>query len=182
MKKNLFFLLLAVILLTPWPVAYAYDNGLAAAPAVRIEAAAPDQPGWTAFSRAIGGLPQPVDLFYVDTSGTPADTLFALYLTNAYELSQHYRYLILKIGLYAGDESGNWGKMASGTGESFGDAYITMRNGGIDISLPGYARYKLTLDSGSFYCYQGGKGEDLTPRFYLAAGEEMTDDHDVAFR
>ncbi|MFC1964162.1 hypothetical protein ACFLV1_02135 [Chloroflexota bacterium] len=173
MKKKLLFLILSLILLTPWPVAYAYDNGLASELPVRIEAATADQPGWTAYGRAIGGVSQPVDLFYVDTAETAADTVFTLYLTNAYQLSNYYRYLILNIAVYTRDESDNWEKLGSSSGEVFADTYLTMRNGGVSFSLPGYARYKLTVDGGSFYCYRSGDGADLAPRFYLEAGEEM---------
>ncbi|MFC1962322.1 hypothetical protein ACFLWN_04715 [Chloroflexota bacterium] len=171
MKKNLLFVLLAIVLLTPWPVAYAYDNGLAEQSPVRIEAATVNLPGWTAYGSAIGGVSQPGDVFYVDTVNTAMDTLFTLHLTNAYELSHYYRYLILEIGIYHQDEAGAWEKLTSGNSGVFPDTYLTMRDGYVSFCLPGYTRYKLTVDGGSFYCYPAGDGADTVPRLYLSADE-----------
>ena len=66
MKRKLIFVLLAALLLTPWPVAYAYDDGMVGQPQVQIEAAAPATvPELNAFGKAVGGI-TPGDLFYIN--------------------------------------------------------------------------------------------------------------------
>ena len=88
MKKKLIFALLAAILLTPWPVAYAYDNDMAGQSAMEIEAAEPAAaPHWNAFGNAIGGV-TPGDLFYIDIGNIATDIPVTLYITNVNELLQ----------------------------------------------------------------------------------------------
>ena len=36
--------------------------------------------------------------------------------------------------------------------------------------LPGFARYKITIDGGCFYSYGAGGGDAAAPRFYLTTG------------
>ena len=168
-KKKLLFFLIAAVLLTPWPVAYAYDNGLAQQTPVRIEAAAAGTTAWTAYGNAIGGVSAPVDIFYVDAADSPLDTSVTLHLTNAYELSRHYRYLILKVGVYAQDAADEWERATSRSGEVFPDTYLTMRNGNVSFPLAGYAKYKLTIDGGSFYCNTAAADGGIAPQFYLSA-------------
>ena len=171
MKKNLIFILLATLLLTPWPVAYAYDNDMAEQAPIRIEAApASVAPGWHAYGNAIGGVSSPGDLFYIDATDSAIDTLVTLYLTNNDELVYYYRYLILGVGVYAQNDTGQWEKAATGDGELIPDTYLTMRNGRVIFHLRGYARYKLTIDGGSFYCFPAGSdGSSVSPKFYLTA-------------
>jgi len=165
-----FFPLLATLLLLPWPVAYAYDadGALSGQDAVQIEVAEVSaQPTWTAFGKAIGGV-TPGDLFYIDATDNPADIQVNVYITNAQELISCYRNLILKVGVYAEDDSGEWEKAAMGNGELIPDTFITMRNGQVSFTLPGYANYKVTIDSGSFYCTRTkADGGSLSPQFYL---------------
>ena len=172
MKRNPVFLMLAIILLTPWPVAYAYDNDMVGQAPIQIEAAtASAAPSWQAYGNAIGGVSTPGDLFYVDMTENPVDTSVTLYLTNADELVRYYRYLILKIGVYVQNEAGQWDEFVDSNGEPLPDTYLTMRNGRVSLYLPGYARYKLTIDGGSFYCFPaGGDGGSVSPEFYLTVG------------
>ncbi|MFH1169773.1 MAG: hypothetical protein V1691_03660 [Chloroflexota bacterium] len=168
--RRFIFPALAVALLTPWPVAYAYDNSAAAAAApAQVEAAGPqDMPGWTTFGNAIGGVSKPGDLFYIDFTDTAADTPVSLYITNAEELVHHYRYLILKVGIYVQTGADQWQEAVAPDGAALTDTYITMRNGRLSFILPGYARYKITIDGGSFYCYQSGDNTgSASPKFYL---------------
>ena len=165
-----FFPLLATLLLLPWPVAYAYDTdgALSGQDAVQIEVAEVSaQPTWTAFGKAIGGV-TPGDLFYIDATNNTADIQVNLYITNAQELISCYRNLILKVGVYAEDDTGEWEKAAMGNGELIPDTFITMRNGQVSFTLPGYANYKVTIDGGSFYCTTTkANGGSLSPQFYL---------------
>jgi len=167
--KRLFFPFLAILLLTPWPVAYAHDAGSAATgqELAQIEIAeSAVAPTWTAFGRAIGGV-TPGDLFYIDASGIAADITITLYLTNAGELIHLYRYLIMEVGVYA-KSSGGWEKATLWNGKPVPDTYITLRNGQVNFLLPGYAKYKISLDSGSFYCFgSNADGEMFSPQFYL---------------
>ncbi len=90
MKKHLFFILLAILLLTPWPVAYAYDTALAGVEPMQVAVTpAPDTavPSYSVYGRAIGGV-APGDLFYVDAADDSADMVVTLYVTNADERSR----------------------------------------------------------------------------------------------
>ena len=169
MKTQLIFALFAILLLTPWPVAYAYDNAMAGEEPVQIEVAGSSvAPSWSTFGGAIGGVTNPGDLFYIDTTNSTTDILVTLHLTNAEELIRYYRYLILNVGIYVDNGIDQWEPAAATNGETLPDTYITMRNGKVSFGLPGYARHKVTVDSGSYYCFgnssNGGSG---SPKFYL---------------
>jgi hypothetical protein len=46
-----------------------------------------------------------------------------------------------------------------------------MQNGQVSFTLPGYARYKITIDKGCFYYYGDSDGEGaVAPEFYLTVG------------
>ena len=166
MKRKLIFSLLAVFLLSPWPVVYAYDEALASNTPLSIEAVAPGAtPVINAYGKAIGGG-TPGDLFYVDASGSGEDMPFTLYITNADELVRQYRYLNLDVGIYVYTFDAGWER--AGTGD--GDIYITMHNAVTSFILPGFARYKITIDGGCFYSYGAGGGDAAAPRFYLTTG------------
>jgi len=157
---RLIFPFFCVLLLAPWPIAYAYDTVNAAESPVQVTVAE-TTPGITAFGKAIGSV-KPGDLFYVDASNSAADIDVNLYLTNASELIHNYRYMILEIGVYVQNNVGGWEKAAlPGT-------YLTLRNGDVSFHLPGYARYRITAEGGSFYCLTADKTDgDVSPRFYL---------------
>ena len=165
-----FFPLIVLLLLAPWPVAYAhtYDDDMAGQSSVRIEVAeASAAPSWTAFGKAIGGV-TPGDLFYIDATDNPADVTVTLYITNAQELIHNYRYLILEVDIYAESDTGEWGKASMGNGEPVPETLITMRNGHADFTLPGLAEYKVAIDSGSFYCTTTNTDSGSpSPQFYL---------------
>ena len=157
---RLVFPLLCVLLLAPWPIAYAYDTVSAAEPPVQITAAEA-APSIAVFGKAIGSV-SPGDLFYIDASDSPADIEVNLYLTNASELVHNYRYMVLKVGVYVQSGGNGWEKA------NLPDTYLTMRNGGVGFRLQGYARYRVSLDGGSFYCLGTNKNDgDISPRFYL---------------
>ena len=163
------FPLIALLLLAPWPVAYAYDTDIMASQdAVQIEIAeAAAKPTWTAFGRAIGGVSTPGDLFYIDMTDKSADSKVTLYLTNVPELINCYRFLALNVGVYA--ESGDdWERATGSDGKPIPDTIISMRNGQVSFILPGYARYKVTIDGGGFYCTNVNADDgSLSPRFHL---------------
>ena len=170
MKKNLLFALVVILLLAPWPVAYAYDNDMVGEGPVQIEAAeASAAPSLKVFGNAIGGV-TPGDLFYIDTANTSIDIPVTLYLTNTDELIRHYRYLNLKVEVYVQTGTDQWEKITEYNGELIPDTYITMRNGYVSFTLPGCARYKVAIDSGCFYAYRATTdGASYSPKFYLAA-------------
>ena len=159
-----FFPLIVLLLLAPWPVAYAhsYDaNAMGEQDGVRMEAAEVSaQPTWTAFGKAIGGVTSG-DLFYIDATDNPADIQVTLYITNARELIGCYRYLILEVGVYAESDTGEWEKAST-------DTFITLRNGYVRFTLPGLAKYKVTIDGGSYHCTTTDiDSGSLSPQFYL---------------
>jgi len=166
-KKFIF--LLAVFLLAPWPVAYAYDNAMAEEEPVQVEAAESSAaPSWSVFGGAIGGVTNPGDLFYIDMTNSAADALVTLHLTNTEELIHYYRYLILRVGVYVETGIDQWEPSTAANGEMIPDTYVTMRNGRVSFTLPGYARHKVTIDSGSFYCFRNSPdGGSSSPKFYL---------------
>jgi len=169
------FPLLALLLLAPWPVAYAhtYNDDMAGQDAVRIEVAEPSlAPSWTAFGKAIGGV-TPGDLFYIDAADNPTDIVVTLYITNAQELIGCYRYLILKVGVYVESNAGQWDKAPMANGGLIPDTFITMRDARVSFTLPGYTKYKATIDSGSFYCTNTeADGGSLSPQFYLTVDQQ----------
>jgi len=168
------FPLLVLLLLTPWPIAYAYDvSGTEAGQeTVQIEIAeASAQPTWTVFGNAIGGV-ETGDLFYVDATGNAADTVVTLHLTNASELVHNYRYLTLKVGVYVETDEGEWEKAAQWNGEPIPDTFITMRNGQVSFTLVGLAKYKVAIDGGSFNSFTGNAEEgSLSPQFFLTVDQ-----------
>ena len=165
------FPLVALFLLAPWPIAYAYTytDDSTDQDAIRVEVAEPSvSPTWTAFGKAIGGVSTPGDLSYIDATDNPADVEVTLYITNAQELIACYRNLILKVGVYTEGAGGEWEKASMGNGEVVADTFITMQNGQVSFTLPGYAKYKVAIDSGSFYCTTTNTDKgSLSPQFYL---------------
>ncbi len=168
------FPLLATLLLVPWPIAYAhtYTNDITGHNAVRIEVAEPSAaPSWSAFGKATGGVTTPTDLFYIDATGNTADIQTILYLVNAQELSYCYRYLILKVKVYVKNDIGAWQEASMSNGGLIPDTFITLHNGQVSFTLPGYAEYKVTINRGSFYCITTNTDRgSLSPEFYLEAG------------
>ncbi len=167
------FPVLAVLLLAPWPVAYAYDfnDGMVSPNGVRLEIAeAPSQPAWRVNRNAIGGVGEPIDLFYIDTADRAADTPVNLYLTNAEELIGRYRYMILNVGIYKEGSDGGWEKFSGPDYENMTEIFITLRDARVNFNLPGYGEYKITIDGGSYYLTGADNGAGgLSPRFYLTA-------------
>lgn len=172
-KKS--FPLLAILLLAPWPVAYAhnYNGNITRQDAVQIEVAeASAMPSWSTFGRAIGGIDTPGDLFYVNAAENPADIVVTLYLTNAQELIRCYSYLILKVGVYVQSSTDQWQKASGGNGEPIPNTFITLRNGRVSFTVPGHAKYKVTIDSGCFYCTRTDADRgSVSPQFYLTADQ-----------
>lgn len=164
---KLIFPLIALGLLLPWPVAYAADaTGGIGEDEVRIEIAEETIPNFTACGKAIGGVPYG-DLFYIDATNDTADKVVTLYLTNADELINHYTFMNLRIGVYV-DSSGEWEPAFSSNGELIPEAILSMRNGQVGFLLPGFAKYKVSVNGGAFYCTNANEGEGgLSPQLFL---------------
>ncbi len=159
---------IALLLLLPWPIAYAASvDDEASEDTVQIEIAElSDKPNSTAFGKAIGGV-NPGDLFYINATNNTADIVATLYLTNAQELINHYTFMTLKVGVYA-ENNGEWEKASGSNGELIPDTILSMRNGQVSFLLPGYAKYKVTIDGGSFYCHNADPDRPgLSPQLYL---------------
>ena len=166
------FPLLALLLLAPWPIAYAHDynNGTTGQDnAIRIEVAETSlAPAWTAFRGTIGGITTPIDLFYIDATQNDTDITVNLYLTNPHELSHCYRYLILKVSVYSESKTRGWEKAYQTNGAPLTDTFITLSNARLVLNLPGYTKYKITIENGSFYCINTNTDKgSLEPQFYL---------------
>lgn len=173
MWKVLTSILIIIIILFFVPrlvsAAYGQTAGNTGEPAIRVEAADPSvAPSAEFFGKAIGGV-KPGDLFYVDATDSPRDVSVSLYLTNSDELIHYLRYLTLKVAVYVEDGHGRWIKLLL-DGSVFPDTYITLQNSPVNFILPGLARYKVTVNSGCYYCLSvGPDGRDMSPQFYLEA-------------
>lgn len=155
------FPIIAILLLAPWPIAYAYDNGASAENDVQITVAeAALAPKGTVYNRATGRI-VPGDLYYLDATGRSADISASLTLTNAAELSHRFTYMTLKVGIYGERQSDQWEKVSSQ------DVLITLQNAQTSFTLGGYAAYKITIDSGSFYCINNKNKDGVSPQLYL---------------
>ena len=167
---KIIFPLIAILLLAPWPVAYAYsyEDEHFRPGTIQIEAAEPSSaPSAVAFGRAVSGV-TPGDLFYIDATDSIADITVTLHLTNVDKLSRGYRYFILEVGVYGEGDAGEWVRASGYGGEPVPETFINLRNGNVSFSLYGYARYKITIDGGSFYCMATDiDGGNLSPKFYL---------------
>jgi len=168
--KVLRFTLVFFILLFLGPqltsLAYGESTGDSGQAGIQVEAAeSPTTPEITIFGKAIGGV-TPGDLFYVDATGSSCDILISLYITNADVLISHLRYLNLKVAVYYEDENGQWSKTPLRDSYLPADTYLTLHNSPVNITLPGYARYKIAIDSGCYYCINAGTGGDnISPQF-----------------
>lgn len=170
-RTKIIFICLAAILLLPWPVAYAHDasDGVLEDKTIQMEVAeASALPTWSAFGRAIGGV-TPGDLFYIDATNNQADFVVTLHITNPDELIHCYRYMILKVGTYVESNAGEWTEASSFDGQPIPDTLITLRNGQVSFILPGYAKYKVTIDGGCFNCNPTTNEGSASPQFYLTA-------------
>jgi len=174
-KLRKFFPLLAFLLLAPWPIAYAHDyaNASPQSTEIQVQIAEPSaSPSWQVFGKAIGGVSTPGDLFYVDAYEYPTDILVTLYITNTNELSRCYNYLILKVGVYVEGNTDEWAAVSSCDGQPIPDTFITMRNGRVSFTLPGDAKYKVTIDGGSFRCTTTNtNGGSASPGFHLTTDQ-----------
>ena len=175
MRKIVTFILIIITVLFFIPrlssIAYGQANGDDGKQAIQVAAA--DQstaPSAEFYGKAIGSVTAG-DLFYVDTAGSPADITLSLYITNTGELTHYLRYLTLQVAVYVEDTHGQWIKPQV-SGEEYPEIYLTLQNSPVTFTLPGGPRYKVTIDSGCFYCLSAGNaGDNITPRFYLDAGK-----------
>ena len=164
------FPLIAVLILAPWPVAYAYnyDDVQAGRGTVRIEVAEPSAaPSGNVFRRSVGSI-TPGDLFYIDATANTADIIVTLHLTNTEELYHSYRYLTLEVGVYVENYSGKWERARGYDGEPVPETFISLQTGYASFVLGGRDRYKITVDGGSLYCLNSNANRgSLSPNFYL---------------
>ena len=167
---KLIFPFIAILLLAPWPIAYAYtyEGEMTSQGAVRVEAAdASVAPSAIAFGRSVGSV-TPGDLFYINAIDSASDFSVTIHMTNAGELSQCYRYFVVELVAYVQDETGSWVRTTAYDNQDFNAVCLDMKNGNVSFSLPGCARYKLAVEGGSFYCMAiSADGGSLAPNFYL---------------
>jgi len=162
---------LVIFALAPWTLNYAYgaagdvpeDNP------VQIQVAEDSaMPGWQAYGKAIGGIGTPGDLFYFDVTERGGDITASLCIVNTQQLFHCYRYLTLRVGVYVQNSTGDWERASCMNGEPLPETYLTLRTGQVSFMLPGGAKYKLTIDGGSFYCRGTNVyGGSTSPRFNL---------------
>lgn len=168
MKRKLLFGFLLAMLLIPWPVAYAYDDGSDGVYPLTIEERdAAHAPSLKGYGNAIGSV-EPGELFYIDSMNPDLDLSFILFFTNLDDMAVSFRYMNLAIGVYADDGSGGWIEVTD-YGSRSSDLYLTMYTGSVEFTLNGYSRYKVTVDRGCFYAYALKPGQSVAvPEFYLS--------------
>jgi len=170
MKKKLLFITLILILLCPWPVAYAHEHSMAGTQPGGVtvtSAGSADKPTLEVVGGGIGGL-SPGHLFYIDSVDCGADVSAALHLTNSDELVKYFRYVILKVGVWKQAADGEWQRARLSSGEVVPDTYLSMQNGMVTYRLPGYARYRISIDGGCNYSLGAvAGGSPVSPSFYL---------------
>lgn len=128
-----------------------------------------DAPAATFYGNAIGSV-KSGDLFFINAVNVPQDMTLNLYITNIDQMVPVLRYMTLEIIIYREDAAGQWEKVQLKEGAAFPPLFLTMRNGQVMFDLPGLARYKVTVGSGSFYCNPAGENmENTAPQFYLEA-------------
>ena len=163
-------LILSFFLLAPWPAAFAYEmnGGQVGTGAVRIEVADAAKPSADVSGNAIGSF-TPGDLFYIHADNYPAEVIAELSIVNAAELIRRYRYLILKVGVYYQDSTGQWQPAWGDDGALLPETYLTLHNGRVSFNLPPYAKYRITVEDGSFYTNSAAPGGgSASPQLYLA--------------
>jgi hypothetical protein len=170
MKRNFLVVLVAALLLAPWPIVYAYEGVNAdSETSPTIQAAAAEYgPVIKAYGNAVGKVTSG-ELFYIDLTGTQVDSRYQLMITNSDELVHDYRFMNLKVGIYVqGEDENHWTKMAATNGDKLPDMFITMFTGTVDFNLRGGTRYKIIIETGCFYCYGlTQEAEAAAPSFYL---------------
>jgi hypothetical protein len=175
-KIHKFTLSAAVLLLLPWVTSAvsSASRGSSVPAGSRIEAADRAVVPAATFSGNAYGSVTPGDLFYFYAADGPPDMTASLYLTNAHELAGYLSYLILKVTLYSATRDGQWQPITGPSGSPEGsEAYLTLRNSPVKFTVHGSTRYKIRIDSGSFYCLPVGAGRDnQPPKFYLTLENE----------
>ena len=171
MKRNFFIVLIAALLLAPWPIVYAWDSANAdTINGSMIQSASTETaPRINAYGNAVGKV-SPGDLFYVDMTGVQGDADYQLIITNANDLVHSYRFMNLKVGVFVqGEDANHWNQLTTASGDPVPDIYITIVTGTVNFKLPGGAKYKITIDTGCFYAYGLYNGEKAAiPNFYLS--------------
>ncbi len=170
MKRNFIFVLIAAMLLAPWPVVYAYDGVNADTGTPIITPADPAlAPQIKPFGNTVGKV-SPGDLFRIDTSGMQSDTTYELIIANADELISDYRFLNFKVGILVQNAEGNWEQLTDTCGNALPEIYISMHSGRVDFTLPGGCVYKVVIEKGCFY-YYGIKTDTAAaiPVFYISS-------------
>ncbi len=168
MKRKFLFGLLMAALLVPWPVAYAYDGGAAAAgyPVAVTPAAGDLTPQVTVYGAAFGSV-GPGDLFYIDTANTTMDVSFILFFTNTDDLAATYRSLSVDIGLFAEDTGGAWVPVTD-YGPACRRLLMSIQHGSVEFTVSGYRRYKVSVTRGGYYAFPCRPGVPAAaPEFYL---------------
>ncbi len=161
-----------LLLIVSWltSTAYGQTNGDTEQAGIQVQAAPPEAlPIVDFIGNAIGGVTGG-DLFYIDAAGSPLDISLELYITNPDELIHYLRYLILKVAVYVEDTGGQWRQIISQNGTALPDTYITLQNSPVNFTLPGLARYKVTIESGCYHSLPFRPNNDeISPSFYLTA-------------
>lgn len=167
MKRAIFLTIVAAILLVPWAVAYGYDKVNAANISASIEPA--DQsvvPTINVFGNYTGSISNG-DLFTIDTIGTTTDMTFTLMMSNIDELIGYYRFMTMNIGIYVQAGTDSWEKIPA---TLYAEMNITMESGQLNFFLPGNAKYKVTVENGSYRSFSITRAKNIAiPQFSLTA-------------
>lgn len=167
MKRKIVFCVLLVLLLTPWPVAYARNDSANESPGTIVTTAGPEaQPIWILNGQATVTV-APGDLFYIDIINSD-DSEFILFITNTDGLVQQYSDMTLNMGIYAENNEDGFIKIKPDEYSTYDDMNLTMTKRYTCFTLPGNGSYKVSIEKGCLQC-DGASNEngDIEPEFYL---------------
>ncbi len=166
-----FILVVVALLMLPWltSIAYANSNGDPAPSKVQVEVA--DRAGVPEaifFGLSFGSI-TPCDLFYINVTNSPNNFEVNLYITNAEEITHYLKYLILKISIYSMNKNSQWEQAPLRDNSTQIDSvYLTLQNSPVKFRVSGNSQYRVSIDSGSYYCLPAKTGSSYkSPIFYL---------------
>lgn len=165
MLRKTIIIIFAIALLTPWPVAFAYDNGELNPLSCTVSVAPDANQPFTVYGQMIGSVPT-INLFTIDATNRQWDTSATLYITNTADLVKCYRYLIMECQVFLRLEDNSWKEVTSNCASSYQNSIISLRNGHIDFMLQGGGYYMVTIAQGSYYC-TNSQADESTPYFFL---------------
>lgn len=169
-KYGLFIAIAAMLIITAVSYATTYSTGvtttITAGTDTTITAATNDgnygvTPVWSApVTNTNGGVTTAGDLYIVNASTHPADSVIRLYIANTDKLAAAYTNFNARVSLYE-ENAGVW-TLAGATSQET----ISLNNSVAEFKVAGGKKYSISIDDGNNYCLNAAS-PDLSP-IYMA--------------